>query len=93
MNDPDTTCAPEAPQPYRLEDWQVPPIPKSMRWTCHLRWMVTVMDADDRSLHFVSSCLSHALKGPLSDKQVNALIKCRNRVVLAFETEMLECQQ
>lgn len=92
MEDPDNTVASDAPQPFRLEDWQVPEIPKSRLWSCHLRWMVCVMDADDRSLSFVCSCLSHAVKGRLSDKQTAALEKCRKRVVEAYKAEILECQ-
>lgn len=93
MNQPDNTGAPEGSQPFRLETWQVPEPPKSKAWACHLRWMVAVMDADDSSLHFIASCLSHCVKnGGLSEKQERAVTKCLDRIMSAYNAEILECQ-
>ena len=93
MNAPDTTVAPQAPQAFRLQEWQVPEPPESDAWLCHLRWMVTVMDPSDRSFHFVASCLAHCAKsGGLTDKQARAIQKCEDRIMQAYKAEILECQ-
>lgn len=58
-----------------------------------MKWMVSVMDRDDKSLHFVASVLSHFLKtGGLSEKQAEALGKRYAIVLDQFENGSLNIQ-
>jgi len=58
-----------------------------------MKWMVSVMDRDDKSLHFVASVLSHFLKtGGLSEKQAEALEKRYAIVLDQFEKGVLNIQ-
>lgn len=58
-----------------------------------MKWMVSVMDRDDKALHFVASVLSHFLKnGGLSEKQAAALEKRYAIVLDQFDRGVLHIQ-
>ncbi len=56
-------------QPFRLSDCPRPPTTR--QWRDILRWLVAVMDDDDKALGFVASMLNHAIeRDGLTPKQV-----------------------
>lgn len=58
-----------------------------------MKWMVSVMDRDDKTLSFVASVLSNFLKfGGLSEKQAAALEKRYAIVLDQFEKGVLNIQ-
>lgn|SRR5690554_2979926 len=82
---------------FMLKNYQVPDMPRQIGgtpWVDILRWMVCVMNPDDRSLHFIASVLSSAIKneGKLSPKQAEVVEKIFKRVERDFDSEVLDCQ-
>jgi hypothetical protein len=79
-----------------LEDYQVPLPPygeDGTPWTDTLRWLVCVMNPDDRSLHFIASVLSSALKnGGLTERQAAAAKKIEHRIMRDYDAGVLDCQ-
>lgn len=58
-----------------------------------MKWMISVMDRDDKALHFVASVLSQFLKnGGLSEKQAAAIEKRYAIVLDHFERGVLHLQ-
>lgn len=58
-----------------------------------MKWMISVMDRDDKALHFVASVLSQFLKnGGLSEKQAAAIEKRYAIVLEHFERGVLHIQ-
>jgi len=58
-----------------------------------LKWMISVMDRDDKSLMFVASLLSGFIKwGGLTDKQAAGAAKVYERVLGQFERGVLAIQ-
>ncbi|MEC5289423.1 MULTISPECIES: hypothetical protein [unclassified Aurantimonas] len=58
-----------------------------------MKWMIAVMDRDDKSLHFVASVLSSCCKyGGLTERQADAVEKTYERILKAFEAGALEIQ-
>lgn len=58
-----------------------------------MKWMISVMDRDDKALHFVASVLSHFLKnGGLSERQADAVGKRYSIVLDQFERGVLHIQ-
>jgi len=57
-----------------------------------LRWMITVMDRGDKSLHFVASILAQAAqRGGATDRQHEAVLRCFERLMFDYESGFLEC--
>ena len=78
---------------FTLYAHQVPCCPDAPTWFDCLRWLVVVMNPDDRSLLFVASCLSHAIKNNgLTEKQGDACAKVFERVCRDFNAGLLLCQ-
>ena len=71
-------------------------LPDNLDWRDVIRWMLSVMDADDTSLSFVSGCLSFISKptndGVLTMRQVRGLEKIFARVRADFINCQLDCQ-
>lgn len=81
------------PGTWSLYDIETPQPPDSVRWADVLRWLVCVMDPDDKSLSYVASCLSHALQfNGLSDKQHIVCAKISDRVRASYDAGTLLCQ-
>lgn len=58
-----------------------------------MKWMITVMDRDDTSLHFVSSVFSNFLKyNGLTEKQADGIERIYVRVSEQFERGVLNVQ-
>ena len=59
-----------------------------------LRWLVFVMDPDDRGLVFVVGCLSWSLRhgGTLTPKQLAAIEDIYSRVVEQWDHGALACE-
>lgn len=58
-----------------------------------MKWMISVMDRDDKALHFVASVLSQFLKnGGLSEKQAAAIERRYALVLDHFERGILHIQ-
>jgi hypothetical protein len=71
----------------------VPPPPDNSRWIDLLKWIVTVMDADDPDLSFVASLLHHAIDRPgLTDRQAKYAEKIRARIEGLYARGALGCQ-
>lgn len=82
----------QAPR-FALYRDEVPDPPPSSLWVDLLRWMICVMDPDDRRLSFVAGCLSHAAQtGILSEKQSNACQAILNTICRAWGEGTLVCQ-
>lgn len=72
---------------------EVPEPPKSNLWVDLLRWMICVMDPDDKRLAFVAGCLSHGLRNDgLSDKQAAACQAILDTICKAWAEGVLVCQ-
>ncbi len=90
---PESVCDPDRKIPFMLAPHQVPAPPVSNYWVDHIRWCIAVMDSGDRSLDFIASCLSHAIRyDGLTDKQARAVQRVVDRLVLAHHDGRLECQ-
>lgn len=58
-----------------------------------MKWLVAVIDRDDKSLHFVANVLSQFAKyGGITEKQAAAVEKTYVRVLKAFENGALAIQ-
>lgn len=80
-------------EPFVLGVDQVPLPPISGRDADRLRWMICVMNPDDKDLSFTASLLSHVLKkGCLSDKQQLYLERIWSRVHQEHAFNALRCQ-
>lgn len=78
---------------FTLVSDQVPEPPQSSTWADILRWAVTVMDPRDPRLAFMASCLSYAIeKEGLTERQVDACEKIFARVLDAYRSRTLVCQ-
>lgn len=72
---------------------EVPEPPESPLWVDLLRWVVCVMDPDDRRIGFVAGCLSHACQHDgLSARQASACQAILNSVMKAWADGVLVCQ-
>lgn len=79
--------------PFTLQSYQVPDFPESTIWTDQLRWLIMVMDPDDKQLPFIASCLAYSFKNNgLTEKQAVVCNKILQRVCARFESETLLCQ-
>lgn len=71
----------------------VPEPPEDMSWTANLRWLVSVMNDDDRSLGFIAGCLSYCVVNDgITAKQERGCRKVLDRVLDDFENLQLDCQ-
>lgn len=78
---------------FSLNSEQVPNVPTQASWKSVLRWLVCVMDADDKILPFVASCLAYAIKNDgLSEKQHLVCEKISIRIRDAHNQGVLVCQ-
>lgn len=78
---------------FTLTASHVPQEPASRQWSDLLRWLVCIMDPDDKRLSFVAGCLSHTLKfGGLSDRQCAACEAILNSVKSDLSEGILLCQ-
>src|SRR5690606_5481161 len=70
------------------------PPPDGCAWVDALRWLVAVMDGDDRSLLFVAGCLRYALEhnGCLTSKQADACNRILTRILDRWHEGTLACQ-
>lgn len=58
-----------------------------------LKWMIGVMDRDDKSLAFIASVFSYAMKnGAVSEKQADAAGRVYDKVVAQFDAGHLAVQ-
>lgn len=58
-----------------------------------MKWLITVMDRNDKGLPFVASVFSYALKtGGISEKQVEALERIYVRIIERYELGTLAIQ-
>lgn len=58
-----------------------------------MKWMVAVMDDDDKSLHFVAGVLSNCCKyGGVTERQAAAVEKTYDRILTAFHSGALAIQ-
>lgn len=58
-----------------------------------MKWLITVMDRNDKGLPFVASVFSYALKtGGISEKQVEALERIYARIIERYELGTLAIQ-
>lgn len=72
---------------------EVPNPPQSALWVDLLRWMICVMDPDDKRLAFVAGCLSHAMRaGGLSEKQSAACQSILGAMCRDWADGILVCQ-
>ena len=79
--------------PFTLQSYQVPDPPESSLWTDLLRWIVMVVDPDDKQLPFIASCLAYSFKhNGLTEKQALVCNKILQRVIASFDSETLFCQ-
>jgi hypothetical protein len=81
--------APTSPR----SNWPPELPPGGSSWIECLRWLISVMNLDDRSLTF-AGCFRHALEheGALSGKQHAACHKVFERIVDRWEQGTLDCQ-
>lgn len=76
-----------------FKDGMIPDFPDPGRWSGLLRWMIAVMDDDDKALPFIASCLSHCLKnGGLSERQEASCYKVAMRLRDRWHAMTLDCQ-
>jgi hypothetical protein len=83
------------PRGNTTSGWPPDPPPPGSAWVDALRWLVCVMDSDDRgSLAFVASCLAWALNhdGTLTERQARACQKVLQRVTRAWHAGILDVQ-
>lgn len=85
---------PADPHGYRLSPGSVPEAPQNDRWPDYLRWVIAVMDADDRDLGFMASLLSYCLDHQgLTEKQAKYARRIFVRVHATWLADQLECQR
>lgn len=79
---------------FTLFHGEVPSPPVTRRSLDGLRWLVIVMNHDDRDYGFVVSVFAYALKKEmLSEKQMRRVDRIYDRIGRAFNCDALECQQ
>ena len=79
---------------FQLFEHQVPDLPETRKWTDLLRWMICVMDNDDRALPFIAGVYSYALNndGKLTEKQSLVANRALGRIVNQWRADTLVCQ-
>ena len=71
----------------------IPDRPENSTWTGLLRWMLAVMDDDDKALPFIASCLSYCTKnGGLTERQAASCSKALTRITDRWSAMTLDCQ-
>lgn len=71
----------------------VPETPHENSWTAILRWLICVMNDEDKSMGFVAGCLSQCVKnGGLTDRQADGCRKVFSRILDDYEHLQLDCQ-
>lgn len=80
---------------FRLDPDGIPSPRGLRRWKCILRWLVTVMNDDDRRLPFVCGVLGQSAKRnfALSPKQAEVCTRIMNAVVIEYDAGALDCQR
>ena len=80
---------------HLFNDTNPPPEnPNVDEWIPQLRWLVSVMNDDDKSIAFIAGCLSQCIaKDGLTDRQSAGCQKVFDRVLDAYSHLQLDCQQ
>jgi len=72
---------------------EVPDPPESKVWVDLLRWMICVMDPDDKRLGFVAGCLSQACQNDgLTTRQAASCQAILETICRAWGDGILVCQ-
>ena len=79
---------------FGLTGDRVPDPPDGDKWADILRWLICVMDADDKSFAFVAGVFAHCLKngGYVTERQSRAANRIWKRVFEEWQSDVLDCQ-